>query len=272
MNSIEIYNQYRRSIQQNTILSVEEEYDLAMKLKTSGDIESAKKLVVSNLKFVVKIARGYSGYGLPESDLIQEGNIGLMKAVKRFDPERGVRLISFAVYSIKAEIHEYIIKNWRIVRMATTKAQRKLFFNLRNMKKSLKSLKSDEIKYIAKELKVKEKDVREMEYRFEGNEISFDYVDDDNEDDFYRPVSYLKNTSPDPLDIIINEESNKFEELHKVIAKLDERSQFVVKSRWINDDNLLTLHQVADKLDISAERVRQIEKKAMKKIKLLLTS
>ena len=189
LGSIDSYDRYMQSIRTIPSLTAEEEMALGMRLKKSNDLEAAKTLILSHLKLVAKVAKGYSGYGLPQSDLVQEGNIGLMKAVKRFDPERGVRLVSFAIYWIKAEIQEYIVKNWRLVKTATTKAQRKLFFNLRSMKKTLQPLKSDEINSIAKELNVKPEDVREMEYRFNGNEISLDYGSEESEDDVYLTLT-----------------------------------------------------------------------------------
>ena len=197
-----------------------------------------------------------------------------MKAVKRFDPERGVRLVSFAIYWIKAEIQEYIVKNWRLVKTATTKAQRKLFFNLRSMKKTLQPLKSDEINSIAKELNVKPEDVREMEYRFNGNEISLDYGSEESEDDVYRPIAYLKDEAPEPSEQMEIEqaENNSLSSLKKALLSLDERSRLILEERWLKDKEASTLHELADKLGVSAERIRQIEQSAMKKIKSLLQS
>jgi RNA polymerase sigma-32 factor len=248
--------------------------ELGMRLKKSNDLEAAKTLILSHLKLVVKVAKGYSGYGLPQSDLVQEGNIGLMKAVKRFDPERGVRLVSFAIYWIKAEIQEYIVKNWRLVKTATTKAQRKLFFNLRSMKKTLQPLKTDEINSIAKELNVKPEDVREMEYRFNGNEISLDYGSEESEDDVFRPIAYLKDETPEPSEKmeIDQSEGNSLSSLSKALSSLDKRSRLILEERWLKDKDASTLHELADKLGVSAERIRQIEQAAMKKIKLLMLS
>ena len=274
LGSIDSYDRYMQSIRTIPSLTAEEEMALGMRLKKSNDLEAAKTLILSHLKLVAKVAKGYSGYGLPQSDLVQEGNIGLMKAVKRFDPERGVRLVSFAIYWIKAEIQEYIVKNWRLVKTATTKAQRKLFFNLRSMKKTLQPLKSDEINSIAKELNVKPEDVREMEYRFNGNEISLDYESEESEDDVYRPIAYLKDEAPEPSEQmeIDQSESNSLSTLKTALLSLDERSRLILEERWLKDKDASTLHELADKLGVSAERIRQIEQSAMKKIKSLLQS
>ena len=274
LGSIDSYDRYMQSIRTIPSLTAEEEMALGMRLKKSNDLEAAKTLILSHLKLVAKVAKGYSGYGLPQTDLVQEGNIGLMKAVKRFDPERGVRLVSFAIYWIKAEIQEYIVKNWRLVKTATTKAQRKLFFNLRSMKKTLQPLKSDEINSIAKELNVKPEDVREMEYRFNGNEISLDYGSEESEDDVYRPIAYLKDEAPEPSEQmeIDQSESNSLSTLKTALLSLDERSRLILEERWLKDKGASTLHELADKLGVSAERIRQIEQSAMKKIKSLLQS
>jgi RNA polymerase sigma-32 factor len=274
LGSIDSYDRYMQSIRAIPSLTAEEEMTLGMRLKKSNDLEAAKTLILSHLKLVAKVARGYSGYGLSQSDLVQEGNIGLMKAVKRFDPERGVRLVSFAIYWIKAEIQEYIVKNWRLVKTATTKAQRKLFFNLRSMKKTLQPLKTDEINSIAKELNVKPEDVREMEYRFNGNEISLDYGSEESEDDVYRPIAYLKDEAPEPsAQMEIDQtENNSLSSLKKALLSLDDRSRLILEERWLKDKEASTLHELADKLGVSAERIRQIEQSAMKKIKSLLQS
>ena len=274
LGSIDSYDRYMQSKRAIPSLTAEEEIELGMRLKKSNDLEAAKTLILSHLKLVVKVAKGYSGYGLPQSDLVQEGNIGLMKAVKRFDPERGVRLVSFAIYWIKAEIQEYIVKNWRLVKTATTKAQRKLFFNLRSMKKTIQPLKSDEINSIAKELNVKPEDVREMEYRLNGNEISLDYGSDESEEDVYRPIAYLKDETPEPSEQmeIDQSEGNDLSSLSKALSSLDERSRLILEERWLKDKDASTLHELADKLGVSAERIRQIEQAAMKKIKLLMLS
>ncbi len=274
IGSVDSYDRYMQSIRAIPSLTAEEELALGMRLKTSNDLEAAKTLILSHLKLVAKVAKGYSGYGLPQSDLVQEGNIGLMKAVKRFDPERGVRLVSFAIYWIKAEIQEYLVKNWRLVKTATTKAQRKLFFNLRSMKKTLKPLKSDEINSIAKELNVKAEDVREMEYRFNGNEISLDYGSEESEEDVYRPIAYLKDETPEPSEKmeIDQSEGNSLSSLNKALSSLDERSRLILEERWLKDKDASTLNELADKLGVSAERIRQIEQAAMKKIKTLMQS
>ena len=274
IGSVDSYDRYMQSIRAIPSLTAEEELALGMRLKTSNDLEAAKTLILSHLKLVAKVAKGYSGYGLPQSDLVQEGNIGLMKAVKRFDPERGVRLVSFAIFWIKAEIQEYIVKNWRLVKTATTKAQRKLFFNLRSMKKTLQPLKSDEINSIAKELNVKPEDVREMEYRFNGNEISLDYGSEESEEDVYRPIAYLKDEAPEPSEQmeIDQSEGNSLSSLNKALSSLDERSRLILEERWLKDKDASTLHELADKLGVSAERIRQIEQAAMKKIKMLMQS
>jgi len=274
IGSVDSYDRYMQSIRAIPSLTAEEELALGMRLKTSNDLEAAKTLILSHLKLVAKVAKGYSGYGLPQSDLVQEGNIGLMKAVKRFDPERGVRLVSFAIFWIKAEIQEYIVKNWRLVKTATTKVQRKLFFNLRSMKKTLQPLKSDEINSIAKELNVKPEDVREMEYRFNGNEISLDYGSEESEEDVYRPIAYLKDETPEPSEQmeIDQSEGNSLSSLNKALLSLDERSRLILEERWLKDKDASTLHELADKLGVSAERIRQIEQAAMKKIKMLMQS
>jgi len=265
---------YQQSIREIPFLTQEEEYELGMRLKKNNDLEAAKKLILSHLKLVMKIARSYSGYGLPHSDLVQEGNIGLMKAVKKFDVDRGVRLVSYAMFWIKAEIQEYVVKNWRLVKMATTKAQRKLFFNLRSLRSSLQPLGVEEIKSIAKELNVKEKEVREMEFRFSGKEVSIDYSDDDSEEDQFRPISYLKDSALMPLEEIEKSEveSNNTKNLKNALMKLDIRSREIVEARWLNENKTKTLHELAKKYKVSAERIRQIEQNAMKKIKTLITS
>ena len=268
------FSMYQQSIQEIPFLTQAEEHELGMRLKNDNDLEAAKKLILSHLKLVMKIARSYSGYGLPHSDLVQEGNIGLMKAVKKFDVDRGVRLVSYAMFWIKAEIQEYVVKNWRLVKMATTKAQRKLFFNLRSLRSSLQPLGVEEIKSIAKELNVKEKEVREMEFRFSGQEVSIDYSDDDSEEDQFRPISYLKDSALMPLEEIEKSEveSNNTKNLKNALMKLDIRSREIVEARWLNENKTKTLHELAKKYKVSAERIRQIEQNAMKKIKTLITS
>jgi RNA polymerase sigma-32 factor len=236
-------------------------------------LEAARQLIVSHLRLVASIARGYMGYGLPQSDLIQEGNIGLMKAVKRFDPERGVRLVSFAMHWIKAEIHEYIVRNWRLVKIATTKAQRKLFFNLRSMKTGLNSLQPAEAEHIARELNVKPEEVFEMESRLNGHEISLEANIDDDDDDHYSPIAYLQDESLEPLEAIQAKQIEVAETtgLAHALESLDERSRRVVEARWLQQDNAgKTLHELAEEFGVSAERIRQIEQKAMQKMKTLM--
>ena len=266
------FNIYQETIRKIPSLSSEEELELAYRLKKDNDLEAAKKLILSHLKLVMKIARSYSGYNLPHADLVQEGNIGLMKAVKRFDPDRGVRLVSFAIYWIKAEIQEYVIKNWRLVKTATTKAQRKLFFNLRSLRKTLQPLKPEEIKSIAEELKVKEEEVKEMEYRLNGREIAIDYSDDESEDDHYKPISYLQDDSLSPSDQLEQDEikENNFSLLRHSLKKLDDRSRVIVEARWLSSNKSETLHELAAKFDVSAERIRQIEQNALTKLKALM--
>ena len=261
---------YLNSIQNIAILSPEEERKLAEDLYYREDLEAARQLVMAHLRFVVHIARGYSGYGLPQADLIQEGNVGLMKAVRKFNPEVGVRLISFAVHWIKSEIHEYVLKNWKIVKVATTKAQRKLFFNLRNKKKDITWLSEDDVKMISNELDVKEDTVREMEQRMSSHDVSFDpySADDSEEGNTYSPADYLINEDSDPMEIVEKEDfaRDQINQLQNAISDLDERSQLILKERWLTDDKP-TLHELADRHGISAERIRQIEKKAMEKIR-----
>ena len=241
---------YQQSIREIPFLTQEEEYALGMRLKKNNDLEAAKKLILSHLKLVMKIARSYSGYGLPHADLVQEGNIGLMKAVKKFDVERGVRLVSYAMFWIKAEIQEYVVKNWRMVKMATTKAQRKLFFNLRSLRSSLQPLGVEEIKSIAKELNVKEQEVREMEFRFSGQELSIDYSNDDSEEGQFRPISYLKDSALMPSEVIEKSEteSNNTKNLKNALMKLDIRSREVVEARWLNENKPDTLNELAKKI------------------------
>ena len=261
---------YLNSIQNIAILSPEEERKLAEDLYYREDLEAARQLVMAHLRFVVHIARGYSGYGLPQADLIQEGNVGLMKAVRKFNPEVGVRLISFAVHWIKSEIHEYVLKNWKIVKVATTKAQRKLFFNLRNKKKDITWLSEDDVKMISNELDVKEDTVREMEQRMSSHDVSFDpySADDSEEGNTYSPADYLTNEDSAPMEIVEKEDfaRDQINQLQNAISDLDERSQLILKERWLTADKP-TLHELADKYGISAERIRQIEKKAMEKIR-----
>ena len=267
--NLESYIQATRSI---PMLSAEEEHALATQLQNEGDLDAAQKLVLSHLRFVVHIARGYSGYGLPQADLIQEGNIGLMKAVKRFDPTVGVRLVSFAVYWIRAEIHEFILRNWRIVKVATTKAQRKLFFNLRSSKTRLGWFNQDEVERVADDLGVTPKDVLEMESRMSGHDITFDAPDDDDENTHsFAPANYLQDMSQDPARVIEAGDlaDRAHEQLSTALIKLDDRSRDIIQQRWLTDDKA-TLHQLADKYQVSAERIRQLENNAIKKLKLAM--
>ncbi|WP_026376479.1 RNA polymerase sigma factor RpoH [Aestuariibacter salexigens] len=262
--SIESYIQAVSSID---MLSAEEERSLAEKLQRDDDLEAARKLVMSHLRFVVHIAKSYSGYGLPQADLIQEGNIGLMKAVKRFDPTVGVRLVSFAVHWIKAEIHEFVLRNWRIVKVATTKAQRKLFFNLRKAKKRLGWFTHEEVQTVADELGVSTKEVLQMEARMSSQDQAFDLSADDDENGNFAPVQYLEDKSADVETDVINTdwEKNATQRLYSAIKTLDERSQHIIETRWLAEDKT-TLQDLADMYQVSAERVRQIEKNAMKKL------
>ncbi|MDP6879573.1 MAG: RNA polymerase sigma factor RpoH, partial [Alteromonas macleodii] len=258
--SIEGYIQAVSSID---MLSAEEERELAVRLREDEDLQAARKLVMSHLRFVVHIAKSYSGYGLPQADLIQEGNIGLMKAVKRFDPTVGVRLVSFAVHWIKAEIHEFVLKNWRIVKVATTKAQRKLFFNLRKAKKRLGWFTHDEVQTVANELGVSTKEVLQMEARMSSQDQAFDLTADEDETGNFAPVQYLEDKSSDvETDVINNDwDTAASKRLYSAIKTLDERSQDIIETRWLAD-NKITLQDLADKYQVSAERVRQIEKNA----------
>ncbi|WP_237386991.1 RNA polymerase sigma factor RpoH [Xenorhabdus sp. Sc-CR9] len=264
---------YIRASNAYPMLTAEEEKELAERLHYQGDLDAAKKLILSHLRFVVHVARSYAGYGLPQADLIQEGNIGLMKAVRRFNPEVGVRLVSFAVHWIKAEIHEYVLRNWRIVKVATTKAQRKLFFNLRKAKQRLGWFNRDEVELVAKELGVTSKDVREMESRMSAQDMAFDMSsDDDNDSQPVAPVLYLQDKASDFADGIEedNWENHAADKLSVAMEGLDERSQDIIRARWLDDDNKTTLQELADKYGVSAERVRQLEKNAMKKLRLAI--
>ena len=254
------------------ILSVEEEKSLGEALYYEEDLDAARRLVMSHLRFVVHIARSYSGYGLPLADLIQEGNVGLMKAVRRFNPEKGVRVVPFAVHWIKAEIHEFILRNWRIVKVATTKAQRKLFFNLRSAKKELPWLTADEAKAVAGDLGVEVKDVKEMEMRLYARDAAFDAPADEDEDSVqYAPVFYLNDKGADPAEQVEKDdyEGDSNYRLAEAVKSLDERSQDILQRRWL-DDKKATLHQLADQYGVSAERIRQLEKNAMKKVRVLM--
>jgi RNA polymerase sigma-32 factor len=263
---------YIQAVNSIPMLTAEKERELAEQLQNHGDLEAARQLVMSHLRFVVHIARNYSGYGLPQADLVQEGNIGLMKAVKRFDPTVGVRLVSFAVHWIKAEIHEYVLRNWRMVKVATTKAQRKLFFNLRKNKKRLGWFNQDEVRTVANELGVSPEDVTEMEARMSGQDHSFDGYDDDDCESNFAPAQYLEDKSSDLAAVYENSNWDNHAEhrLSYALQGLDERSQQIIRARWLDEDNKLTLQELADRYGVSAERVRQLEKNALKKLKDVL--
>ena len=266
---------YIGAVHQIPVLTVDEEQDLARRFRDDEDLDAARELVHSHLRFVVHVARGYNGYGLQLGDLIQEGNIGLMKAVKRFDPEMGVRLVSFAVHWIRAEMHEFILKNWRIVKVATTKAQRKLFFNLRKSKTRLGWMNAAEVSAVAKDLNVSEREVLEMESRLSGRDIGFDAPSD--EDDDHAPPSpgaYLKTQEEDPSQVYerADSEGNELELLREGMAGLDKRSRDIIARRWLDDENKVTLQELADEYGVSAERIRQIEANALKKMKALFAA
>ena len=258
---------YIQTISRLPILSQEEELRLARRLRDDDDIEAARQLVLSHLRVVASIARGYKGYGLPQADLIQEGNIGLMKAVKHYDPERGVRLISFAVYWIKAEIHEFVLRNWRLVKIATTKAQRKLFFSLRSMRQGLDTMSPAAVETMAKQLGVKPEEVVEMETRFSGRDISLEPLSED-EDESYSPIAYLTDGS-EPSQLLEAKQTNRLhgEGLELALSSLDPRSRHIIESRWLREKDTATLHDLADELGVSAERIRQIEARAMQKMR-----
>ena len=262
---------YIRAANAYPMLTAEEERALAERLHYHGDLDAAKQLILSHLRFVIHVARNYSGYGLPQADLIQEGNIGLMKAVRRFNPDVGARLVSFAVHWIKAEIHEYVLRNWRIVKVATTKAQRKLFFNLRKTKQRLGWFNQDEVELVARELGVTSKDVREMESRMAAQDMTFDPSpeDDAQPGQPMAPMLYLQDKSSDFADGIEedNWETHAADKLSYALEGLDERSQHIIRARWLDDDNKSTLQELADHYGVSAERVRQLEKNAMKKLR-----
>jgi RNA polymerase sigma-32 factor len=259
---------YVQSVNQFSMLSAEEEKELAERLFNNGDLDAARKLIMSHLRFVAYIAKSYAGYGLPQADLIQEGNIGLMKAVKRFDPSIGVRLASFAVHWIKAEIHEYVIRNWRVVKIATTKAQRKLFFNLRKAKKRLGWFSEDEVQTVAENLNVSTKDVLEMESRLNGQDQAFDLSDSNDEEGSFAPVQYLEDKSADVAVAVESENSQTHlkNKLYASLSLLDERSQDIISSRWLSEPKA-TLQDLASRYNVSAERVRQLEANAINKLK-----
>jgi len=266
VSSLESYIQAVNAV---PMLTQEREQALGRRLRNENDLTAARDLVLSHLRLVVSIARNYMGYGLPQSDLVQEGNLGLMKAVKRFDPERGVRLASFAIHWIKAEIHEYILRNWRMVKIATTKAQRKLFFNLRSMKPTMSSLTPKEIRQMAKTLNVKESEVIEMEQRLQGGDVPLEPSPDDAADEAVTPIAYLADMSEGPAESYEREqgEALKTEGLARALESLDERSRRIIRARWLAESDPKTLHELAGEFGVSAERIRQIEAKAMQKMK-----
>jgi RNA polymerase sigma-32 factor len=264
---------YVQTVNRFPLLTQDQEQRLARKLRDEGDLDAARELVLSHLRVVVAIARGYLGYGLPHGDLIQEGNIGLMKAVKRYDPERGVRLVSFAIHWIKAEMHEFILRNWRLVRIATTKAQRKLFFNLRSMKPGLEPLTQDQISDIADTLNVKPEEVAEMEMRLSGQELALEPSVDDDEDT-YAPIAYLADPQDEPSGLVEAAETERLRAagLANALASLDPRSRRIIEARWLRETDTATLHELAAEFKVSAERIRQIEAKAMQKMRGLIRS
>jgi RNA polymerase sigma-32 factor len=264
---------YVQTVNRFPILSAEEERSLALRYRQGNDLDAARQLVLSHLRLVVAIARGYLGYGLPHADLIQEGSIGLMKAVKRFDPERNVRLVSFAIHWIKAEIHEYILRNWRLVKLATTKAQRKLFFNLRSMKSGLAPMTQKDVNRVARELRVKPEEVVEMETRLSGQDIAFEADADDEES--YAPANYLAaEAAAEPLSQLEakEDETLRSEGLDEALKSLDARSRRIIETRWLREKDALTLHDLAAEFKVSAERIRQIEAKALEKMRKALPS
>ncbi|HEV7985746.1 MAG TPA: RNA polymerase sigma factor RpoH [Steroidobacteraceae bacterium] len=265
------FDAYIERVSRIPVLDREHEKRLAERFRRDNDLDAARELVLSHLRFVVHIARGYAGYGLPVNDLVQEGNVGLMKAVKRFDPNVGVRLVSFAVHWIRAEIHEYVLRNWRLVKVATTKAQRKLFFNLRRMKPNLNWLSADETRAVAKDLGVTPAEVTEMERRLSARDLSFDIAPDADEEEGYGPSSYLPAADADPAEQVEAEEWNtsSSQNLSAAMERLDDRSRAILQRRWMNDDKA-TLHELAAEYGVSAERIRQIEAGAMNRLRALL--
>jgi len=265
---------YVSSVHQIPVLTLDEEQGLAQRFRNDNDLDAAKQLVLSHLRFVVHVARGYNGYGLQISDLIQEGNIGLMKAVKRFNPDMGVRLVSFAVHWIRAEMHEFILRNWRIVKIATTKAQRKLFFNLRKSKKRLGWMNAQEVQAVAKDLGVTPADVLEMESRLSGHDMAFDAPTDSDDDERPAPVAYLVDHAADPYHTLENEnqETSDLDALKQGLSKLDARSRDIIQRRWLKDGDKATLQELADEYGVSAERIRQVEVNAMKKMRALFAA
>ncbi|MDR0184318.1 RNA polymerase sigma factor RpoH [Lysobacter arvi] len=265
---------YVNAVHRIPVLSAEDEQALARRFRDGEDLDAARELVHSHLRFVVHVARGYNGYGLQLGDLIQEGNIGLMKAVKRFDPDQGVRLVSFAVHWIRAEMHEFILKNWRIVKVATTKAQRKLFFNLRKSKTRLGWMNAEEVRAVAQDLNVSEREVLEMESRLSGRDIGFDAPDEDDDNAPPSPVAYLRTDAEDPSQTYEreDEEDNHLALLREGMAGLDQRSRDIIKRRWLDSESKITLQELADEYGVSAERIRQIEANALKKMRALFAA
>jgi RNA polymerase sigma-32 factor len=259
---------YIQAVNSFPLLSQEEETALAVRLRDQGDLDAARQLVMSHLRVVVAIARGYLGYGLPHADLIQEGNVGLMKAVRRFDPDRGVRLVSFAVHWIRAEIHEFVLRNWRIVKIATTKAQRKLFFNLRSLKKNHATMGPEEVEVMARQLNVKTEDVVEMETRMGGHDVSLEPASDE-EEERYAPIAYLADPAGEPGLVLEHEQTERVrsEGLERALAALDPRSRRIIEARWLREQDAATLHELAEEFGVSAERIRQIEAQALKKMR-----
>jgi RNA polymerase sigma-32 factor len=259
---------YIQMVNRFPLLTQEQELEYARRLRQDDDLDAARELVLSHLRVVVSIARGYMGYGLPQADLIQEGNIGLMKAVKRFDPERGVRLVSFAVHWIRAEIHEFVLRNWRIVKIATTKAQRKLFFNLRSLKQGLGTMGAEDVKTMARQLGVKPEEVVEMETRLGGHDVALEPLAED-EDNAFSPISYLTAEDAEPGRLLEQEETARLRStgLKKAMGSLDARSRRIIEARWLDEKNPATLHDLAGEFGVSAERIRQIEHKALAKMK-----
>ncbi|MBZ0224168.1 MAG: RNA polymerase sigma factor RpoH [Dokdonella sp.] len=271
LNAVGSLDAYVGAVHQIPMLSQDEEQDLARRYHDDNDLDAAKQMVLAHLRFVVHVARGYSGYGLQIADLIQEGNIGLMKAVKRFNPDHGVRLVSFAVHWIRAEMHEFILRNWRIVKVATTKAQRKLFFNLRKSKKRLGWMNAEEVNTVARELNVPAATVLEMEARLNGRDIAFDAPADADDDDKPAPAAFLIDHSADPYAMVEteSEDESSLDTLHRGLVKLDARSRDIIQRRWLKDGDKATLQELADEYGVSAERIRQIEANAMKKMRAL---
>jgi RNA polymerase sigma-32 factor len=274
LSSVGSLDGYIQAVSRVPMLTHEEELDLSTRFRRDGDLDAARQLVMSHLRVVVSVARGYAGYGLPQADLIQEGNIGLMKAVKRYDPERGVRLVSFALHWIRAEIHEYVLRNWRLVKIATTKAQRKLFFNLRSMRQGLETLRPQQVKEIASALNVSEQDVVEMEARFNGHELALE-PDASDEEDSFAPIAYLAaDAESEPSRLLEQSETEHRAAagLSRALQGLDERSRRIIEARWLREDGGATLHDLAAEFGVSAERIRQIEQKAMAKMQASLSA